>query len=83
MINISKQKVHYWARTGIKSIKTLKKISENFYANKIINLAKNKIISQMRSKKIAAILNSVFAKRKEIEKMVKNYQSILILFVII
>ena len=68
MLNISKQKVHYWARTEIKSIQTRKKKFRNFYINKIINLAKNKTTSQMSSKKIAAILNSVFAKRKELDK---------------
>ena len=30
MLNISKQKVHYWARTEIKSIQTRKKNSEIF-----------------------------------------------------
>ena len=30
MLNISKQKVHFWARTEIKSIQTLKKNSEIF-----------------------------------------------------
>ena len=64
MLNISKQKVLYWARTEIKSIQTRKKKFRNYYVNKIINLAKNKTTSQMSSKKIASILNSVFAKRK-------------------
>ena len=68
MLNISNQKVHYWARTEIKFIQTRKKKFRNFYINKIINLAKNKTTSQMSSKKIASILNSVFAKRKELDK---------------
>jgi len=68
MLNISKQKVHYWVRNEIKFIQTRKKKFRNFYVNKIINLAKNKTTSQMSSKKIAAILNSVFTKRKEFDK---------------
>ena len=34
MLNINKQKVHYWARTEIKSIQTRKKKFTNFWQKK-------------------------------------------------
>ena len=66
MLNLSKQKVHYWAKTEIKTVQKRRKKFRNFYVDKILKLAKNKTTSQMSSKKIAAVLNSVFQKRKEL-----------------
>ena len=65
MLNLSKQKVNYWAHHDIDSVKKRKKKFRSLYVDKIIRLAKNKTTSQMSSKRIAGIINSALLKRKE------------------
>ena len=63
MLNLSKQKVNYWAHHDIEAVKKRRKKFRTFYVDKIIRLAKNKTTSQMSSKRIAGIINSALLKR--------------------
>ena len=72
MLNLSKQKVNYWAHHDTDSVKKRKKKFRNFYVDKIIRLAKNKTTSQMSSKRIAGIINSALLKRKEYDSRGKQ-----------
>ena len=65
MLNLSKQKVNYWAHHDIDAVKNRRKKFRTFYVDKIIRLAKNKTTSQMSSKRIIGINNTSLLKRKE------------------
>ena len=58
MLNISKQKVHYWMKVEIKTEQNRKKKLDKKYIDKICELAKDKLTSEMSSKRIASIINS-------------------------
>ena len=58
ILNVSRQKVFYWAKHDIKTsrINRRKKLPEEYY-QKIINLAKNSAANTLSSRKICAIIN--------------------------
>ena len=57
MLGLKKQKVSYWAKTPIKyEIKRRTKLDEK-YKKRIVELAEDKLTSDMGSRKIAAIIN--------------------------
>ena len=58
ILNISKQKVNYWAKTDIKTTrKRRRKIPEEYF-QKILALAQNQTTSAMSSRKICSIINA-------------------------
>jgi len=59
ILNVSRQKVFYWAKHEIKTsrINRRKKLPEEYY-QKIIDLAKNSAANSMSSRKICAIINA-------------------------
>ena len=57
LLRLKKQKVSYWANTPIKTeIKRRTKLNEQ-YKKKIVDLAKDKLTSDMGARKIADIIN--------------------------
>lgn len=62
MLGVSKQKVHYWKKTEIKTEQKRKKKLDKKYIDKIFELAKDKPTSEMGSKRIASIINAELEK---------------------
>jgi len=58
ILNISFQKVNYWAKTDLKTTRKRRKKLPEEYFQKILDLANNQTTSAMSSRKIASIINA-------------------------
>ena len=67
LLNISKQRVNYWAHHQIKSSQIRKTKLRDIYKDAIIRWAKNKPTSLMSCRKIAAKINRVLKLKKELD----------------
>ena len=76
LLGIKKEKVWYWAKTEIKEFQIKKKKLKDIYIQAIQKWANNKVTSQKSSRKIAAMINSVVANLKEIDKNGRPLSSI-------
>ena len=68
LLGIKKEKVWYWSKTEIKEFQIKKKKLKDIYIQAIQKWANNKVTSQRSSRKIAAMINSVLANLKEVDK---------------
>jgi len=68
LLDIKKEKVWYWSKTEIKESQIKKKKLKDIYIRAIQKWANNKVTSQRSSRKIAAMINSVLANLKEVDK---------------
>ena len=68
LLGLKKEKVSYWAKTEIKFSQRKPKKLNDFYIEKIIKWAKNKVTSQRSSRKIANMINSVLNKLNEVDR---------------
>ena len=66
-LNLSKQRVNYWAHHQIKSSQRRKTKLRDIYKDTIIRWAKNKPTSSMSCRKIAAKINRVLKLKKEFD----------------
>ena len=66
-LNLSKQRVNYWAHHQIKSSQRRKTKLRDIYKDAIIRWAKNKPTSSMSCRKIAAKINRVLKLKKEFD----------------
>ena len=74
MLNISKQKVHYQMKVEIKTEQNRKKKLDKKYIDKICELAKDKLTSEMSSKRIASIINSDLERDASAEFLQNSYE---------
>ena len=58
ILNLSKQKVNYWAKTDIKTTTIHRRKLPEEYMKRILELAQNQTTSAMSSRKICAIINA-------------------------
>ena len=63
MLGVSEQRVNYWSKTKITPIKKTRPKLEQIYADKIIDLERDKATSEISSSKIKDIINSKIKKR--------------------
>ena len=68
LLGIKTEKVWYWSKTEIKENQIKKKKLKDIYIQTIQKWANNKVTSQRSSRKIAAMINSVLANLKEVDK---------------
>ena len=68
LLDIKKEKVSYWARYEIKNSQRKSKMINDIYINTITRWANNKVTSVISSRKIANKINSLFIKKKELDK---------------
>ena len=66
-LNLSKQRVNYWAHHQIKSSQRRKTKLRDIYKDTIIRWAKNKPTSSMSCRKIAAKINRILKLKKEFD----------------
>ena len=77
ILNVSRQKVFYWAKHDIKTsrINRRKKLPEEYY-QKIINLAKNAAANSLSSRKICAIINAELEQKNILGHKLNNKSTI-------
>ena len=63
ILDISRQKVYYWAHNDFKVTQKRRKKFIKYYFDKIVKLARNKTTSNMSCRKIARIINTALIKR--------------------
>ena len=67
LLGFKKEKVSYWSRTELKESQHKPKKLNEKYIKTIQRWALNKTTSQRSSRKIATMINSILAKRKEFD----------------
>ena len=73
-LKISKQRMNYWKKTPIIVVKNrITKLNEEF-KQKVIHLAKNKLTSEMESRKNAHIINKKLKTKQVVDNNGKRIQ---------
>ena len=73
-LGISKQKVNYWSKTAIKTVQNRRSKLSDEYKKKIVELAEDKLTSDMGSRKIANIINDDLKSNNVVDKRGKLIQ---------